>query len=350
MAAWVGQWRRRAGRAVRWAVLALTVCLALLAAAVGLGTWGLMRWPPAAGDTAPVEVVVPHGATGAQVAAIMERAGVLRARWLLRLHLATHRSLALRAGAHMVHRGMDVPALAEALAHNPPQKQAPFTVRPGDRVADVDAALARAGLAPAGAYMAAAAAPGAFRLAFPTPGHLEGYLAADTWQLATDAPVDLQALMQRQLDLFTRRFVEPNAAALAASGRSLQQVVTMASMLEREARISAQRPQVAGILYRRLDAGIPLGVDATSRYPLPDWADERGLRAALTRADDPYNTRLRKGLPPTALCALSTDAFGAALHPMPTRALYYLHDAQGLMHTARNAAEHEANRARYGVY
>jgi UPF0755 protein len=110
------------------------------------------------------------------------------------------------------------------------------------------------------------------------------------------------------------------------------------------------RPRVAGVLWKRLDQGWNLGVDATSRYTLKDWNDRKAFLRQLRDHSDPYNTRLRQGLPPTAIGNPGIVALEAALASEASDAWYYLHDASRVVHFGRNAAEHEANRRRYGVW
>jgi UPF0755 protein len=121
-------------------------------------------------------------------------------------------------------------------------------------------------------------------------------------------------------------------------------------MVEKEEPTPSQRAIVAGILWKRLDASWNLGVDATSRYKLPDWNDRKPFLKALRDPNDPYNSRLRPGLPPTAIGNPGVTALDAALHPVESDNWYYLHDANRVIHPARNEAEHEANRRTYNVY
>ena len=124
----------------------------------------------------------------------------------------------------------------------------------------------------------------------------------------------------------------------------------MGSMLEREEPKPTNRPLVAGIMWKRLDIDLGLGIDATSRYTLEDWNDWRGVPEELRDPKDPYNTRLRRGLPPTAIGNPGAASLEAAMRPEASEWLYYLHDAQQNLHPARNEREHEANRLKFGVY
>ena len=121
-------------------------------------------------------------------------------------------------------------------------------------------------------------------------------------------------------------------------------------MVEREERRPENQPKVAGVIWKRLANDWALGIDATSRYPLDDWTNERAFRRALQDPDDPWNTRLRKGLPPGPISNPGLGSLEAALEPEEGPWWYYLHDAQGRLHMSRSAREHEAFRRRYNVY
>ena len=156
--------------------------------------------------------------------------------------------------------------------------------------------------------------------------------------------------MQRQLDLFHKQFSEPYANEIKASGHTLHELVIVASMLEREEPKPENRPTIAGIIYKRLALKFPLGIDATSRYPLDDWNDRSAFLKRLRDAADPYNTRLRPGLPAGPIGSPNLSSLLAALRPVSSEWLYYLHDKNHDVHFGRNAVEHEANRKQYDVY
>ena len=159
---------------------------------------------------------------------------------------------------------------------------------------------------------------------------------------------EVGAFIQRQLDLFGERFAVPYKDRLGE--RSLGEIVIMASMLEREEPKPINRPIVAGILWKRIDSGWNLGVDATSRYELEDWNDRQAFLKHLRDPSDPYNSRLRPGLPPTPIGNPALPSLTAAAEPTASEFWYYLHDGQQNLHPSRNVAEHEAFRKQYNVY
>jgi len=335
-------------------ILVVLLGVIVLAASAAAGTFfwveresQLAAAPPGA---ATVEFTVPKGATGRALGPQLASQGLIRDARMWRWHLFRRGQFAPKAGRHAVSPSMTMGELATALEGAPIPEDKPFVVIEGWRLRDTDEALAAAGLITPGAYIAAASRPERFTAPFPLPkGTLEGYLYPETYRVVPGA-LDVQALIQRQLDTFAERFYLPNKDRLTGAGRSLHEVVVMASMLEREEPVPNQRPLVAGILWKRVDKGYPLGVDATSRYELAEWNDRVAFLKRLRDTEDPYNTRHRKGLPPGPIGAPTVESLQAALAPRPSEFWYYLHDAERRLHPSRNAEEHEALRRKYNVY
>lgn len=299
------------------------------------------------GDSEEFVFEVPAGATASGLGPALIEVGLINSEWSWKLALRGMDGSCLKAGSFHLSRSMSLREVMQTLCGPPLPDDVPFTVVEGWRVRDIDAALAERGWIEPGAYAQLArskqvVAP--FEIHSPT---LEGYLYPETYMVPAQG-FDPAELIARQLQTFDDRFLTEHADDLGE--RSLHDVVIMASMLEREEPDPANRRRVAGILWKRLDHGWQLGVDATSHYKLPDWNDRPGLLRALRDPDDPYNTRLRHGLPPTAIGNPSVSSLEAALAPEASPYWFYLHDPQGGFHGGRNAAEHDANRARYGVY
>jgi UPF0755 protein len=297
-----------------------------------------------------VEFTVSKGTTGRGLGPQLAAQGLIRDVRLWRYFLFRRGHFAPKAGRHAVSPSMTMAELATALEGSPIPEDVPFVVIEGWRLRDTDAALAAAGLITPGAYIAAASRPERYTASFPLPtATLEGYLYPETYRVVPGA-VKVEELIQRQLDTFAERFYTPNKESLTRSGRTLHEVVVMASMLEREEPLPEQRPLVAGILWKRVDKGFPLGVDATSRYELAEWNDRQAFLKRLRDPSDPWNSRHRKGLPPGPIGAPTVESLRAALAPQPSEFWYYLHDAERRLHPSRNAEEHEALRRKYNVY
>lgn len=298
--------------------------------------------------TTEVMFEVPAGATARGLADELADAGLVAAEWKWEWYLRMGADgSCLKAGRHRVNAGMDAPTLLAALCGPPVPKDEPFTIPEGWRARDIDAALVAKGWIAAGAYEEATKDLTAYTAPFPLPtnGTLEGYLFPETYRVEPDR-FDPKALVQRQLDTFAARFWEGKAFG----DRPLHAIVTMASMLEREEPTPANRSLVAGILWKRIDSGWNLGVDATSRYTLTDWNDRKAFLVKLRDPEDPWNTRLRAGLPPTPIGNPGVVALEAAAAPVASDFWYYLHDADQVLHPSRTVAEHEGYRRKYNVY
>jgi UPF0755 protein len=171
---------------------------------------------------------------------------------------------------------------------------------------------------------------------------LEGFLFPSTYL------VPLGASPAQVADQMTSEFFRVLPKDAASSARSLHvsvpQAVTVASLVEREAKAEADRPLIASVIYNRLRLGMPLQVDATIEYALPRYKSELSLRDI--QVDSPYNTYLHAGLPPTPIANPGLPSLEAALHPSKTADLYYVYCGNGRHAFARTLAEHQANVAR----
>ncbi|MBL9039565.1 MAG: endolytic transglycosylase MltG [Archangium sp.] len=325
---------------------------AVLAGAAALLGW---RWVESAGVGPLIhdDVVfeVPKGTVGSKVPKLLNAAGLLsdlpRAQLYVKLHPP-----APKFGKHQLTQGMSLAQVLEQLGRAPIPDDVSVTILEGWRLADTDEALAA--LTPPlmvkGAYLAAASDPSRYTIPFPfSAPTLEGYVLPNTFAVPS-VGFDPQRLIQRQLDAFHAAFSKPYAEEISKSGRSLHDLVIVASMLEREEPTPANRPTIAGVIYRRLAKKVPLGIDATSRYSLAEWNDRVAFLARLRDPNDVYNTRLRTGLPAGPIGAPTLDSLLAALRPVESEWLYYLHDKNRVLHFARTAAEHEANRRTYDIY
>ncbi|HSE56709.1 MAG TPA: endolytic transglycosylase MltG [Candidatus Paceibacterota bacterium] len=170
----------------------------------------------------------------------------------------------------------------------------------------------------------------------------EGYLFPDTYAFFPSVTPDVVVTTLRKN--FERR-VLPLEAAITASGRTKEEVITMASLVEREANGTEDRAMVAGILWRRFDEGKLLQVDAPFAAFLGKTSSE------LTRSDllldAPFNTYKHVGLPPVPIANPGVAAIEATVYPTASPYLFYLHDADGTIHYARTYAEHLKNITRF---
>ncbi len=310
---------------------------------------GLSGSPADPDDRNQIVVEVTKGTTARSMGSVLKKANAIdddqAFLWYVRIHKEGD---CIKAGKHAVSRSMSHQEILQALCGVPIVDAKPFTVLEGWRIREIDQALAKAGHIQPGQYKALALQPHRFEAQFKLPKtSLEGYLYPETYMLEPDN-FDTEKFIQRQLDMFNKRFVSKHTKGFGR--RSLADIVIMASMIVREEPTASQRPLVSGILWKRIDNQWNLGVDATSRYTLPKWNDRRAFLKKLRDPKDIYNTRLRPGLPPTAIGNPDLSSLEAAAAPIASPYWYYLHDSKGVLHPSRSVAEHEAYRRKYNVY
>lgn len=177
----------------------------------------------------------------------------------------------------------------------------------------------------------------------PSNASLQGYLFPDTYGVflsATEEDVLLKLLNQ-----FDRTLTDQMRIDIKESGRSIYDIVTLASILEREVRQPDTKKMVAGIFYNRLEIGMPLQSDATVNYitnagrPSPLFSD--------LEVESPYNTYKYKGLPPGPIANPGLDSLMAAIYPTETSYMYFLTTDEGDIHYARTFNEHVRNKNKY---
>ena len=173
---------------------------------------------------------------------------------------------------------------------------------------------------------------------------LEGFLFPDTYRIYKDASaVDI---IEKMLVNFDRKLTPEMRADIVKSGRTVYEIVIMASIIEKEAASEKDRPIIAGILYKRLTKGMKLEVDSTINY-LTGKSDPQVSYVDLN-IDSPYNTYKYYGLPPGPICNPGLSALKAAIYPEDSPYLFYLHRQDtGETIFSRTYNEHLHNKAKY---
>lgn len=178
----------------------------------------------------------------------------------------------------------------------------------------------------------------------------EGQMFPDTYLFPRESSAaDLAQIMR---DNFATKVTNALAEQIKTSDYSLPEILTIASLVEREAKHPEDRPQVASVILNRLKTGMKLDIDATVQYVLGyQPAEKSWWKKALTLDDlqvkSAYNTYLNPGLPPAPIANPGRLAIEAVLNPAETDYLYYVSDAEGYNHYGRTFEEHQANIAKY---
>jgi UPF0755 protein len=180
----------------------------------------------------------------------------------------------------------------------------------------------------------------------------EGFLFPDTYLFPKT--IEASSVVSKLRSTFDARIAEFEED-IAASSLTLDEIVILASIIERETKTDVERPVVAGILINRLEEGMGLQADATVQYAVAsvECQGESGCEwwPTVTRQDlelaSPYNTYKYRGLPPAPIANPGTSSLRAAIYPEETTYFYYLHEPSGQIHYAETLDEHNDNVRRY---
>ncbi len=284
---------------------------------------------PAGGSDVPVEVEVLPGESASGVLARLQDLDIVRDPLLVRAYLR-YRGIdrAIQAGHYQLSGTMSPRELAQSLQH----ASAPaivLTIPEGWRLEQVADALPAAG-APfsSEAFLDAArsgtsASPLLSEL--PVATNLEGFLFPDTYHLTGESqPLELVATM---LGTFDRRVTPDLREGFLAQGLSLYQAVTLASIVEREAVVTDERPLIASVFLNRLAQGIKLDADPTVQYALGRQPDGSWWKTGLTledlQVDSPFNAYVRPGLPPSPIANPGLESLRAVAFPASSPYLFF---------------------------
>lgn len=170
----------------------------------------------------------------------------------------------------------------------------------------------------------------------------EGYLFPDTYLFLPNA---LAIDIIREMKTNFKNRIKTLESEISSFDKSLSDIIKMASIVEEEAKTFESKQIVAGILWKRLEIGMPLQVDASFKYI--NGKATKDLTLNDLKIDSPYNTYVYKGLPPTPISNPGLSSIKATITPIKTNYLYFLTDKKGLMHYAKTYAEHLQNKEIY---
>ena len=316
-------------------VLKFLVVLVVLAAAAA---WFFVYLPFGPSTETFVEIPVGTGTIG--IAQQLQQAGVIRNAYAFEA-MKEYKGGSLKAGEYR----FDHPApLAEVYARLVKGDVYTLTlvVPEGYNIFDVAEAVGAAGLGSGETFLAAERQHTELIAKWnPGASSLEGYLFPDTYKFSRHAtPVQMLSAM-------VKRFGQ-QAARLGLSERDAAQTVTMASLVEKEVHIDAERPVVASVFENRLAAGMPLQTDPAVIYASLLRGTWTGvIHQSELHSDSAYNTYAHGGLPPGPICNPGVAALKAAIQPAKTDYLYFVADANGATRFARTLEEHSANVTAY---
>ena len=314
-------------RGHRAAVIALVLVFLLVVGGVVLAArrYAYCRGADPAGKAVSLEVA--EGATGDEVAGQLAEAGVTRCGGFVGelLMQRSGRASEIRAGSYDLTAGMTLDAALDILTVAPVAvRTVEVTIPEGYRITQI-AERVEGDLKVPGRRIEDLAGGGDLSLPPYLPKRTptaEGFLFPKTYEFVR-SDLTPRLVVDRMLEQFA---TEAEALDLTGGAKELgytpYEIVTIASMIEEEARVDRDRDLIAAVIYNRLDAGMTLGIDATLLYddPTPDGQ----LSSADLEVDTPYNTRINGGLPPTPIASPGAASLEAALHPADSPFLYYV--------------------------
>jgi len=305
-------------RRPRVAIVAVVGGLVVLAAA-----WFLLSlFQPLKGDgSAEVSVTIPRGASTSQIADLLEREGVISSAFFFRLRTTLSGNGGdFKAGEIQMREDMSYGAAIDTLTDPPKSDTVTIAIPEGLSRPEIKRLV---GDSLRGDYMEASISSRRLKPAAyggKNAKNLEGFLFPATYELKPGQPVS--ALVDRQLDTFKRELARVNLSYAKGKNLTAYDVLTIASMIDREAQLPKERAIVASVIYNRLSQGIPLGIDATIRFATGNWSEP--LKQSELAIDSGYNTRTNQGLPPGPIGNPGLAAIEAAAHPAKTDYIYYV--------------------------
>jgi UPF0755 protein len=347
----------------RLAAIVVVIAVLGFVTSRGLDWWNYNVNTPISNSAHSVPFHVDQGETPAEIGTDLAVNHLIRSTiaWDLYTRL-TGAGPKLEAGDFVLNTNMNMSQIVSALQHGNSKQQVVtfpegFPLREQAKVVESRKLGTAPNLFTAADYVQAARDPAwAAQYSFlpaPTAGAAtpyEGYIFPDTYLV--DPAAGVRGLIKQQLDQFGVVFspdlrAQIGKATATRPAESLNAIVILASMVDREANTSTDRGNVCSVYYNRLAIGMPLGVDATLLYALGRLSPEPTFQEL--QLNSPYNTRTHAGLPPTPISNPGSAALLACINPPKTQYLYYFADRQGVTHFETNAQQFEADKQKYGV-
>lgn len=343
-------------------------CLLLVIIIIG-GAFALNSWyqnaifGEASSSNEQINLVVEEGENFFTAAAKLQEQGALKSIDALRIYLRLNPTAdpQVKAGSYLVPKNLNVPQLLELIAKGPVTKVVRITIVEGLRMDEIADDIAEAYTKSNETfnktiYLDIAQNPDKYTFEGevndflkkykPTGKNLEGFLFPDTYNVAVDAAP--QDIIDLQLRTLINR-IEENDLNIDSFTRldSFYEILNLASIVQREARVYTDMQMISDIFLRRLEERWFLNADAALLYPLKRWSP--GLTQAEIAKDSAYNTYKRLGLPPTPICNPGIEAISAILEFEPNQYYYYITDKNGVKRYGRTLQEHNNNIANYGL-
>lgn len=314
-------------------LIACVVCVFALLLTFRKEVGPVGRYVASAMAPGPVELTIEAGMSASSVTLLLSEQGVVDdAQALLGYFIKNNLTTSLRSGTFVMERGMDQEAIGRLLTAK--AGEVAIEVSPSFTLATIDRYLTNRGYADKGEFLEATKKlEGEYSLSF-----VEGWLLSGVYMLSKK---EVASSLAEAMFFAMLEAVQPLLHSEQVALWGLEQVLIVASMIQAETQNTEEMPLIASVIYNRLQAGQPLGIDATTRYEINDW--ENPIPKKALEAKTPYNTRRKVGLPPSGICSPSKAAVEAALYPLESPYFYYLHGLDKRLYPAVTYDEHKEN-------
>jgi len=330
--------------------VALTIAIIVIVSSTAVKYKKYTSSPLNPENTQTTSVLIKKGDTAKDIGKTLEEKEIIKSAWAFYWYARLNEmGEKIVSGRFMLSPSMNVRDILAKIS-DPLQSEAVLTIQEGLKITDMDTRLSDMGLTEKGEFTEAAKKFKGYEyyeflspevqgsLSFP----IEGYLFPDTYFLE---PTNFHPdhVIYKALDNFEKK-IEPYIQKIKNSGRSFHEIITMASILEKEVISDEDRRKVSGILWKRLDSGWRIDADATLLYTKND----NKITSSDLKENNPYNTRLLKGLPPGPICSPSIKSIEAAINPEKSNYWFYLSAKKdGKTIFAVTNEEHERNKAKH---
>ncbi|MGI6364912.1 MAG: endolytic transglycosylase MltG [Bacillota bacterium] len=316
-------------------------------------TWLQSMLEPVSAQEEQILVTIPKGATSARVGKILEDAGLIHNSTVFRLWLR-HYELdgKIQAGDYFLSPSQSLSEIVDKLVAGEVYRETlRFTIPEGLFLTDIAARLAEKGIVDEGRFLELASDLSLWQdywfiqeLPEGSEVPLEGYLFPETYEIFASEENREELIIDMMLRQFEKVFTQEMRDQAKAMGMSVHEVVTLASIVEKEAIVDHERPIIAGVFLNRLEKPMALQSCATVNYVLQDFSI-RNLSKEQMAIPSPYNTYINRGLPPGPIAAPGQASLKAVLWPERTDYLYFVakDDGSSEHYFGRNFEEHQAN-------
>ena len=335
----------------------------ILLICIGIGAWFLyseiFSAPAQYADKVTFEI--EKGESVSLVAEKLEEKHIIRSAWFFKKYLSFRKlDTEIREGEFVVESPITLARVINILA-NPTQAETTVTILPGWDLREIADYFEKQGIVSSTDFLAvvgqsaynykvereiAPVVEGDWKIMADKPNFVsyDGYLAPDTYRIFKNATVT--EIVQKLIDERENQFTDQMYADIAKSGHSVFEVLTMASILEREVRDSKDRKLVSDLFWRRYDQNWALQADSTVHYAVNKKGD------VFTTTEDrdslsPWNTYRYPGLPLGPISTPNIDSIMAAIYPQSNDYWYFLTDKDGVVRYAKSLDEHNLNRQKY---